>query len=122
MSRILVVDDSPTDMMRAVEILSSAGYVALEARCAADGIRIARTEHPDVILMDMHLPDMDGIEAIGILKSDDQTSPIPIIAVTAAAGDRENAIASGCDEYIEKPVGYKNLITVIGAFTGKTRF
>ena len=118
MSRILIIEDSPTNMKLVVEILSSANHVTLEAKCAADGILIARLEHPDLILMDMHLPDMDGMAATGVLKSDPITQMIPIIALTADAmkGDRERALAVGCDEYIEKPVRYKQLLATIELF------
>ncbi|WP_137936822.1 response regulator [Chitinivorax sp. B] len=121
MSKVLIIEDSPTNMMLAVEILSSAGHVPLEAKCALDGIETARAEHPDVILMDMHLPDIDGLEATGILKADKHTCDIPIIALTASAmkGDREHALACGCDEYIEKPVRYKSLLATIAQLADK---
>ncbi|MBB5190749.1 two-component system cell cycle response regulator DivK [Silvimonas terrae] len=119
MARILIIEDSPLNMLLTVRILTSANHVTLEATSAAEGIDIARSALPEVILMDMHLPDMDGIAATRVLKTDPLTQAIPIIALTADAmkGDREKALACGCDEYVEKPVHYKYLLLVITRFT-----
>lgn len=118
MARILIIEDSPTNMMLAVRIVQSAGHTALEAPCAADGLELARARMPDLILMDMHLPDLDGLAATAMLKADPQTRAIPVVALTAAAmkGDREKALEAGCDDYIEKPVRYKTLLEVIAAY------
>jgi len=118
MARILVIEDSPTNMMLAVQILSVAGHTVLEAACAEVGIALAQSAAPDLILMDMHLPDIDGLAATGMLKADARTRHIPIIALTADAmkGDRERAIAAGCDDYVEKPVRYKTLLAAIESF------
>lgn len=113
--RILIIEDSPTNMMLAVAILESAGHMPIEAERALVGIEAARREHPDLILMDIHLPDIDGIEATRILKADPETRDIPVIAFTAFAmiGDRERILAAGCDGYIEKPIRYKDLLIEI---------
>jgi len=118
MARILIIEDSPTNMMLAVQIVRTAGHTAIEAQCAADGIELARAQMPDLILMDMHLPDIDGLAATATLKADPQTSAIPVVALTAAAmkGDREKMLDAGCDDYIEKPVRYKSLLEVIAAY------
>lgn len=117
MSRILIVEDSRTNMMLAVEILGSAGHIPLEAMTAAAGIEIARREQPDAILMDIQLPDMNGIEATRILKADPATRDIPIIAVTACAmkGDEQSMLEAGCDGYIAKPIRYEQFLAAIAA-------
>lgn len=117
MAHILVIEDSPTNMMLAIQILRLAGHVALEASDAETGIALAHSSRPDVILMDMHLPDLDGLAATRRLKADPDTSAIPVIALTASAmkGDRERALAAGCQDYIEKPVRYKTLLAAITA-------
>jgi two-component system cell cycle response regulator DivK len=119
----LVVEDSPTNMMLAVEVLGSAGHVPIEAVTAAAGIDIARREHPDVILMDIQLPDMDGIEATRILKADPATRDIPIIAFTAFAmkGDEQRMLEAGCDGYIVKPIHYKEFLATMGEVVRRHR-
>lgn len=117
MWRILVVEDSPTNMLLAVEILGFAGHEALEATTAGAGIASARREHPDIILMDLHLPDMDGIEATRILKADPQTRDIPIIALTASvkAGEGKPLLDAGFDGYLGKPISYKDFLAEVDA-------
>jgi len=115
MARILIIEDTPANMKLAVLILSNAGHTALQAVTAKEGIELARRERPDLILMDMQLPDMDGIEATQVLKTSPDTADIPIFAVTASAmkGDRERMLDAGCDMYVEKPIDYKHLLTAI---------
>lgn len=117
MSRILIVEDSPTNMMLAVAVLESEGHILLQAVRAGEAIEIARREHPDIILMDIGLPDMDGMEATRILKADAGTKGIPIIALTAYAmkGDKERILDAGCDGYIEKPIRYKDFLAAVDA-------
>ena len=114
MARILIVEDNPANMKLVVLILASAGHSSLQATTAQDGIALALKELPDLVLMDMQLPDMDGIEATRILKATPETASIPVIAVTASAmkGDRERVLEV-CDRYIEKPVDYKRLIAEV---------
>lgn len=123
MWRILIIEDSPTNMLLTVEILSSAGHIPLEATTAAAGIDLARRECPDAILMDIHLPDMNGIEATRILKSDPQTRDIPVIALTALAmkGDDQRMLEAGCDGYIAKPIHYKEFLTTMTAVVRRNR-
>ena len=104
-------------MMLAVAVLESAGHIPLQAERASLGIALARQERPDLILMDIQLPDMDGMEATRILKADPQTLDIPIIALTAFArkGDRERILDAGCDGYIERPIRSKALLAEIAA-------
>lgn len=117
MSRILIVEDSPTNMMLAVAVLESEGHTLLQAGRAGEAIEIARREHPDIILMDIGLPDMDGMEATRILKAEPGTKDIPIIALTAYAmkGDKERILDAGCDGYIEKPIRYKVFLAAVDA-------
>lgn len=117
MWRILVVEDSPTNMALTLAILESAEHVVLQATNAADGIALARREQPDVILMDIQLPDMDGLAATHILKADPVTRHIPVIALTAFAmkGDRERMIDAGCDGYLSKPIRYKEFLATVEA-------
>jgi len=114
MARILVVEDNPANMKLAVLILASAGHTVLQAMTAREGVALAMKEKPDIVLMDMQLPDMDGMEATRVLKSTLETAAIPVIAVTASAmkGDKERVLEV-CDRYIEKPIDYKKLIAEV---------
>ncbi|MEO5510363.1 MAG: response regulator [Longimicrobiales bacterium] len=115
MARILVVEDNPANMTLATFLLKSAGHDVLPATDAEVGLAVARAEKPDLILMDIQLPGMDGLEATRLLKSDDTTSSISVVALTALAmkGDEERIRAAGCDGYIAKPLDYKNFLTSI---------
>lgn len=115
MSSVLVIEDNPANMKLVVFLLEKAGYRVLQAREASTGIDLARAEHPDLILMDIQLPDMDGLAATRLLKADAATASIKIVALTAFAmkGDEENIRAAGCDGYIAKPIHYKNFLAQI---------
>ncbi len=117
MARVLVVEDSGTNMMLALTLLESAGHSVLQADRALLGIELARQELPDLILMDVQMPGMDGIEATRILKGDAATRAIPVIALTAFAmkGDRERMLAAGFDSYIEKPIDYLAFLAQVAA-------
>jgi two-component system, cell cycle response regulator DivK len=122
MARVLVVEDNPVNMKLAVLLLESAGHTVLSATDAESGLALARTEHPQLILMDVQLPGMDGLEAIGLLKAQEATRTIPVIALTALAmkGDEERIRAAGCDAYIAKPMRYQDfLATVANQLVGK---
>jgi two-component system cell cycle response regulator DivK len=116
-STVLIVEDNRANMTLAVFLLESAGYAVLSATDAEAGLTLARTQAPDLILMDIQLPGMDGLEAIGILKSDDATRAIPVIALTALAmkGDEERIRAAGCDGYIAKPMRYKDFLATVAS-------
>jgi len=118
MSAILVIENNPINMQLMADLLELMGYGIHQAETAPVGIALARAETPKLILMDIGLPGMDGLEATRILKQDPATKDIPIIAVTAHAmkGDRERALASGCDEYITKPIDIRELRKVVGRF------
>jgi two-component system cell cycle response regulator DivK len=117
MFRILVVEDSPVNMALTVAILESAGHAVLQAEHAVPGMEIAREERPDLILMDIQLPDIDGLVATRMLKRDARTARIPVIALTAFAmtGDEEEMRAAGCDGYITKPVRYRDFLAEVDA-------
>lgn len=123
MWRILVVEDSPTNMLLTVEILGFAGHLALEATTGAEGLDSARREQPDIILMDLHLPDMDGIEVTRRLKADPLTRDIPVIAVTASvrAGEGKPLLDAGFDGYLGKPISYKAFLAEVNAAVLRSR-
>mgnify|MGYP001799967305 CR=1 FL=1 len=115
---ILVVEDNEMNMDMLTRRLQRRGYTVLSAVNGVDGVAKARSEQPNLILMDMSLPVMDGWEATRTLKADPETRPIPVIALTAhaIAGDREKCLAAGCDEYESKPVRFPQLLEKIKSF------
>lgn len=110
--KVLIIEDSPTNMKLAYNVMNKSGYDVLQASDADTGLVLARRELPDLILMDIQLPGLDGITATKILKADARTYQIPIIAVTSLAmkGDEREIIEAGCDGYISKPIRYKELL------------
>jgi two-component system cell cycle response regulator DivK len=122
MSRVLIVEDNDINMSLSTFLVESAGYAVIGAADAEAGIRMAREQLPDLILMDIQLPGMDGLEAIGVLKKDPSTRAIPIIALTALAmkGDEARIRASGCDGYIAKPMRYQQFLAVIASVLAPT--
>jgi two-component system, cell cycle response regulator DivK len=117
MARVLIVEDNPANMKLAVFLLESAGHTVLSATDAEAGLTLARDKQPDLILMDIQLAGMDGLEATALLKADAATRAIPVVAVTALAmkGDEERIRAAGCDAYIAKPIRYKDVLATIAA-------
>jgi len=117
MARILVVEDNPTNMKLVVMLLEKVGHSVISAADAETGLTLARAERTDLILMDIQLPGMDGLAATALLKSDEATRSIPVIALTALAmkGDEERIRAAGCDGYVAKPLAYKQFLAVIEA-------
>ncbi len=115
MAKVLIVEDNPANMTLAVFLLESAGHSVICATDAEAGLTMARNEQPHLILMDIQLPGMDGLEATALLKQDAATRAIPVIALTALAmkGDEERIRAAGCDGYIAKPLVYKNFLAVV---------
>jgi len=112
MAKVLVVEDNPANMKLAVFLLRSAGHTVLSTTSAEAALTLAREEQPDLILMDIQLPGIDGLEATGRLKGNAETSAIPVIALTALAmkGDEERILAAGCDGYIAKPMRLKDFL------------
>ena len=117
MATVLVVEDNPTNMKLAITLLEAAGHSVLTATDAEAGLTLARVERPNLILMDIQLPGIDGLEATAQLKRDEATRGIPVIALTALAmkGDEERIRAAGCDGYIAKPMRYKEFQATIAA-------
>lgn len=117
MAKVLIVEDNSVNMQLASFVLQSAGHTVLCACDAEAGLTMARVERPNLILMDIQLSGMDGLEATGLLKRADATRAIPVIALTALAmkGDEERIRAAGCDGYIAKPMRYKELLQVVAA-------
>jgi two-component system, cell cycle response regulator DivK len=117
MAKVVVVEDNPANMTLATFLLESAGHSVLKATDAETGLALARTEQPDLILMDIQLPGMDGLRATALLKGDVITRDIPVIALTALAmkGDEARIRAAGCDGYIAKPLAYKEFLATIAA-------
>jgi two-component system cell cycle response regulator DivK len=115
MATVLVIEDNPANMTLAAFLLQSKGHTVLKARDAEAGVTMAREHHPALILMDIQLPGMDGLQATGLLKANASTSAIPVIALTALAmkGDEERIRAAGCDGYIAKPIRYKDFLTAV---------
>jgi two-component system, cell cycle response regulator DivK len=118
MPKILLVEDNEMNRDMLSRRLQRRGYEIVVAVDGAQGVAMANSEHPDLILMDMSLPIMDGWEATKSIKANPDTKSIPIIALTAHAmsGDREKAIAAGCDDYDTKPIDLSRLLTKIEVF------
>ena len=117
MRKILYIEDNENFRILVSEELEDAGYQVLTAEHAEEGLRLARSETPELILMDLALPDMDGWTTTGIIKADPALKHIPVIALTANAmqGDREKGLKAGCDEYETKPFNFPRLIEKIEA-------
>ena len=121
MAKILIIEDNPANMTLATFLLQSAGHSVLPATDAETGLTSARADQPDLILMDIQLPGMDGLQATAVLKGDATTRDIPVIALTALAmkGDEERIRAAGCDGYIAKPLAYKDFLATISLHLAK---
>lgn len=115
MSRIAVVEDNPSNMKLAALLLRGAGHEVLQARDAESGLDLIRAELPELVLMDVQLPGMDGLTATRILKTDPCLAHIPVIAFTARAmkGDDENMRAAGCDGYLSKPFHHREFLEIV---------
>ena len=115
MASILIIEDNADNMELAVFLLESAGHTVLSAVDAEAGLAMAREHLPRIILMDIQLPGMDGLEATALLKLDAKTRAIPVIALSALAmkGDEERILAAGCDGYIAKPMGVQKFLSTI---------
>ena len=115
--KILLVEDNALNRDMLSRRLEKKGYTVLCAMDGQSGIDAAKSDAPDLILMDLSLPILDGWKTTQLLKSDDKTSNIPIIALTAHAmdGDREKALATGCDDYDTKPIDFERLLSKINS-------
>jgi two-component system cell cycle response regulator DivK len=121
-ANILIVEDNAANMRLACLLLNNAGHSVLCAADAETGLAIARERQPQLILMDIQLPGMDGLAATSLLKSNVQTAAIPVIALTAMAmkEDEEKTRLAGCDAYIVKPLRYQELYRVIDTLLENT--
>ncbi len=121
MKTVLIVEDNDTDMKFVRDLLQHKGYKTLEAVTGAEGVRLAREARPDLVLMDIHLPDLDGISALARLRAAPETRHMRVIAVSATAmSDREDEIvSSGFDEYIPKPINIRRFIETLERVIGK---
>jgi len=122
MASILIIEDNAANMKLACLLLRNAGHAALCAVDAETGLTLARAERPDLILMDIQLPGMDGLAATALLKQDPATAAIPVIALTAMVmkADQEKTWVAGCDAYITKPLRYQELYAAIDALLVRT--
>lgn len=113
--QILVVEDNGKSMKLFRDVLQATGYRTLEATTAGQAVKLASEHAPDLVLMDIRLPDFDGVEALGRLRADERTAAIPVLALTAQAmeGDRDRFLAAGFDGYISKPVNVVELLGVV---------
>ena len=116
--KILVIEDNKLNMKLVRGLLSLGNYMMIEAIDAEIGIRMAHKHHPDLILMDIQLPGMDGLEATKIISNDADLKGIPIIALTSYAmeGDEKKAQLAGCAGYITKPIDTRNFLNIISKF------
>jgi two-component system cell cycle response regulator DivK len=118
--RILVVEDNPDNMTLIVDVLTSLNYEVIQATDGQRGLEMVEAERPDLVLMDLSLPKMDGWTATRKLKAENDLKVIPIIALTAHAmvGDRERALEAGCDDYVSKPINIQELAAKLKKFLG----
>jgi two-component system cell cycle response regulator DivK len=115
MSLILIVEDNEKNLKLVRDVLQVKGYETLEAGTAEDGLRIARGHAPDLVLMDIQLPGMSGIEALKALRADPATAALPVVAITASVmqQDRQEIMRAGFDGFIEKPINLRGLLDTV---------
>lgn len=121
-AKVLYIEDNPQNMRLVRKMLKIGGYNLVEAVDGTSGVEMANNERPDVILMDINLPDIDGIEATQRIKRNPELARIPVIALTANVmhGDKERFTAAGCDGYLAKPVTRNELLNTIAYFIGSS--
>ncbi len=113
--QILLVEDNEKNLKLVRDVLQATGYRTLEATTGGQGVALALEHGPDLVLMDVRLPDMDGVEALSRLRANERTASIPVLAVTAQAmhGDRERFLAAGFDDHVAKPVNIDELLETV---------
>ncbi|GAU09901.1 response regulator [Desulfoplanes formicivorans] len=118
MKVVLVVEDDELNLKLVRELLEFSGFETLEATNGLEALAMIRKERPSLVLMDIQMPTMDGLEATRRIKADAQTRDIPVVALTSSAmkGDREAILAAGCDAYMSKPIDIHRLLDLIKAF------
>jgi two-component system, cell cycle response regulator DivK len=119
--RILVVEDNELNLKLVRDVLGHAGFDVVEARTGQQGIELAAACDPALILMDLQLPDIDGVEALGRIRGSEHARRVPIVAVTAFAmpADRERALGAGFDGYMEKPISVRELPRQVAEYLAK---
>ncbi len=119
--RILIVEDNDLNLKLFRDLLSAHGYETLETKDGLEAITLTRQEHPDLILMDIQLPEISGLDVTRRLKADESIANIPIIAVTAFAmkDDEEKILSAGCEAYISKPISIMPFLNTIRRFLGE---
>jgi len=113
--KIVVVEDNELNMKLFREVLGSSGYKTLEAETGERAVALTTEHRPDLVLMDIHLPDIDGVEALRRLRAHERTASVPVLALTAQAmeGDQERFLAAGFDGYLSKPVNIADLLDAV---------
>ncbi len=121
-SRILVVEDHPLNLKLMRDVLEFAGYQVIVATTGEEGVALARSCAPDLILMDLQLPGIDGSEALRQIRADAAVAAVPVVAVTAFAmkDDRDKAVRLGFDGYLDKPISVHSLPSQVGGFLGRS--
>lgn len=118
MTTILIVEDNDKNMKLVRDILGHKGYTTLEAATGSEGVRLALAHKPDLILMDIQLPDIDGITALGLIRQDPALDAVPVLAVSASVmpEDQHKIVTSGFDAYITKPISLKPFMAAVERF------
>ena len=121
--RILIVEDNELNLKLLNDILAVHGYDTMPTGSGTTALDLARQFHPDLILLDIQLPDISGMEVARRLKADEQTRDIPLVAVTAFAmpGDRRMTLESGCDDYVAKPINIHDFLALVARYTSNGR-
>jgi two-component system, cell cycle response regulator DivK len=123
MSTVLIIEDNEKNLKLVRDVLKLKGYRVLEAMNATSGLALARNERPDLILMDIQLPDIDGITALKTIRKDERIARTPVVAVSASAmpDEQQKIVASGFDAYITKPIDMKRFLETVERFAGKPK-
>ena len=121
MSTILIVEDNEKNMKLARDLLQAKGYATLEAVNGEEGVRLGLAHVPDLVLMDIQLPDIDGFETFARLRADPRTAAVPVVAFTASvtAGDRNKITQAGFDGFLGKPINLKEFLATIARMLGR---
>jgi two-component system, cell cycle response regulator DivK len=116
--RVLVVEDNERNMKLFCDLLQASGYRTLEATTGEGAVAVAIEHRPDLVLMDIQLPDIDGVEALDRVRTDERSASIPVVALTAQAmeGDRERFLAAGFDGYVSKPVNIVDFLATVKSY------
>ena len=123
-AQVLVVEDNERNMKLFRDVLQASGYRTLEATTGERAVELVTEHRPDLVLMDIQLPDIDGVEALDRLRANERTASVPVLAVTAQAmeGDRERFLAAGFDGYLSKPVNIADLVSTVKRYCeGRSR-